>query len=97
MKEKDIERATEYSELSFQQELSIRDRAEADAHHDRRMLYQECKFCYYFRQGLAGQAFTWYKCECCGAEAQHPNTRVPKLCSQCATTYKCCRRCFSRL
>lgn len=77
-------------------ESTIR-RAEAckrdDASEARRKA-RECVSCYYLRAGrLVGQAFTDWKCFACGREGMHPNTGVPRLCTECADENGACVEC----
>lgn len=91
-----FEKNTQYSELLYKQRISDLEKAKADTQRAARKQIKECKHCFYFKKGLAGQAFTWYKCELCGDEEHYPNTRVPLLCKKCAEENDCCRRCGSR-
>lgn len=53
-----------------------------------------CRTCFYINSGgMAGQAFTRWKCAACEKETMHPNTATPKLCDPCAKTLELCARC----
>lgn len=42
---------------------------------------------------MAGTAITWYKCKLCNKKYEHPNTAIPKICSNCRTITNRCRSC----
>lgn len=62
-----------------------------------RLKIQECKTCFYLRNGIAGQAFTKYNCQHCGKEQMYHNTAVPNYCVECAKQYNTCVRCGSEM
>jgi DNA-directed RNA polymerase subunit RPC12/RpoP len=63
----------------------------------KRLKRRECPYCFHFRTGFAGQAFTDWKCRNCGAEDQHANTAVPILCNDCSKNLNACVRCMADL
>ena len=66
-----------------------------DSDKARRLAARQCQWCW-FRKGtsLAGQAFTEYKCRCCGETKMYPNTSTPMICDACSdATELCCRCC----
>lgn len=68
-----------------------------DIHAARRGAMQHCKTCYYFRRGLAGQAFTPYVCVVCKTKHEHHNTNTPACCDACATEHELCAKCGGTL
>ena len=69
---------------------------DSDSKATERRQERECKACFYLRSRFAGQAFTDYKCKNCGAEGNHHNTSVPKLCDACADSLRLCRYCGAK-
>lgn len=65
----------------------------ADQDHAKRLAAHQCRYCYYLNHGLAGQAFTDWRCVLCGLEAQHHNTNVPRVCVPCADGFSLCVTC----
>ena len=53
----------------------------------------ECKCCFYLRSGLAGQAFTEWKCVVCDTQDTWANTSTPRVCVACAKKHSLCVRC----
>lgn len=68
-------------------------RKEPKADRGRRLQRQRCRRCDVLRTGLAGQAFTDFKCADCGEARSHANTAVPLLCADCAKKRDLCCRC----
>ena len=89
----DITKTGESRALHFRDALKRYELARRDGKHDQRVAMRECRFCFYFAHGMAGQAFTAYTCKGCDAEQMHSNTAVPKLCTECSTKLDACRRC----
>jgi hypothetical protein len=89
----DVQRTGVSREGFFGESLRRAERAAKDAKLDQRQALKECKLCFYFGHGLAGQAFTQYECRACNEPQMHANTRVPVLCSDCATTLGACVSC----
>lgn len=89
----DIKRTTESRRAYFISHLKTGGEAVADAKREHREAYSECRYCFYFGHGIAGQAFTDYKCAMCGKTESHENTAVPKLCPSCSKIHELCRRC----
>lgn len=58
-----------------------------------RLPENKCRYCFYMGGGLAGQAFTNWKCVVCDKEDLWPNTAVPKVCSKCAKKNELCVTC----
>ncbi len=58
----------------------------------RRLEMRECVACYY-HAGLAGQAFTGWKCRLCGSEDTHATTATPAICFTCADAFGLCSSC----
>ena len=91
---KDLVRdSTQRSAHRLQETLDRAHKVSLDVHKSRRTAMRECKWCFYYRHGVAGQAFTAYTCANCGVVENHPNTNVPKLCESCADQRVLCRRC----
>jgi hypothetical protein len=90
---KDIASTGESRQLHFRDALKRYELARTDGKHDQRVAMRECRFCFYFGHGMAGQAFTEYTCKGCDTEQMHPNTAVPKLCDECTDAMGACRRC----
>ena len=89
----DVAHMAESREAYFDDRLRNADKARADAKRERRIAMHECRFCFYFGHGMAGQAFTDYVCAGCGTEQMHGNTSVPKLCHDCGNKMNACVRC----
>lgn len=89
----DIKSTGESRALHFRDALRRYELARTDGKRDQRQASYECRFCFYFGHGMAGQAFTEYTCKGCGTEQMYANTAVPKLCDDCATKMDACRRC----
>lgn len=81
----------------FRDALNRYETARRDGKRDQRVAMRECRFCFYFAHGMAGQAFTAYTCKGCDTEQMHSNTAVPKLCAECSTKLDACRRCGGTL
>ena len=65
-----------------------------DARREERAAAGLCLLCFYQGEAaLHGQAFTPWRCECCGLEGTHGNTGVPRYCSTCAKRWKLCPKC----
>lgn len=65
-----------------------------DRRRDERAAAGLCLLCFYQGEpALYGQAFTPWRCECCGTEGTHGNTGVPRYCMTCAKSWKLCPRC----
>ena len=65
-----------------------------DARRTERIKERECPLCYYVLSGRsAGQSFTEWECRGCGKKNHHPNTGVPRLCTDCADKYGLCVQC----
>ena len=83
------ERANSYAEMAriklqqYDSDISAWHRQQA----------RQCRYCYYMRSNIAGQAFTLYACEACGRTETHPNAAVPLLCPSCSDALKLCRVC----
>lgn len=92
----DIKDASRWSDMRAQEILRLADNLTNDPHRDMRLARHECKPCYY-RQSMAGQAFTAYECKLCETTHQHPNTNTPALCSPCADRNHLCQRCGADL
>lgn len=58
-----------------------------------RRAHRECRYCWHYGHGLAGQAFTPFACEACDVEKHHHNTAVPRFCDDCADEHGICVRC----
>lgn len=93
----DVAHMAESREAYFDDRLRNADKARADAKREQRIAMHECKFCFYFGHGMAGQAFTDYICAGCGTEQMHGNTAVPKLCHDCGNKMNACVRCGGTL
>ncbi len=65
----------------------------SDGEREIRLEQHLCLKCHYYGGGFAGQAFTDWSCKLCGKLSSHPNTAVPKLCSECADAYDLCSSC----
>jgi ribosomal protein L37AE/L43A len=53
-----------------------------------------CPMCAYIDiRGLAGQAFTNWKCDICSQEFTYHTTAVPHVCEKCAETWHVCTKC----
>ena len=89
----DIKSTGESRQLFFRDALKRYELARTDGKRDQREASHECRFCFYFGHGMAGQAFTEYTCKGCDTEQMHSNTAVPKLCESCAIGMDACRRC----
>jgi hypothetical protein len=89
----DVVSAGESRAMYFEDRLKNADKARTDAKREQRVAMHECKFCFYFGHGLAGQAFTDYVCAGCSTEQMHGNTAVPKLCRDCGNKMNACVRC----
>lgn len=72
-------------------------RYDADAEASARRCRRECRFCAYLRGKGAFQAISRYTCAHCGRTGEHPNSRIPALCDDCAGTLGVCRRCGAPL
>jgi len=79
--------------LHFRDYISRSDKARADKGREAREIVRECPFCWYVAVAIAGQAFTEFDCGACGNKFSHPNTRVPRLCHECADSLGACARC----
>jgi hypothetical protein len=90
---KDVACTGETRLRAFRDVLRRYELARKDANHDQRVSVRQCRYCFYFAHGVAGQAFTEYTCRGCGEDELHPNTAVPKLCGKCAVTFDACRHC----
>lgn len=83
------QRGKEYAE-STRRKLEAYD---TDEDQVRRLKVRACKYCYYMRGSIAGQAFTPYSCAACGTVKHHENTAVPLLCIECSNKLSLCCRC----
>ena len=91
--EEDQARATTSQQLIVQDVHQRWRRFQADAQRDQRLQARECPTCWYLASRIAGQAFTEYHCRRCEQPAQHPNTRIPRLCRSCAEAINACQHC----
>lgn len=73
------------------------DNYETDPRKEVRTRSQECKVCFYLRNGLALQAFTEYSCKYCKKDCMHHNSRTPKYCIDCSIELEVCRTCGSEM
>lgn len=93
----ELERINQMSQFGAHRVSNMLARAAvvADDHDNaKRLEAHECRFCFYLGRGaLAGQAFTSWKCGLCGAEGQHANTAVPRVCRPCAEGFGLCVTC----
>lgn len=55
-----------------------------------------CEMCYY-KDVIAGQAFTKRNCSFCEKEENYPTTYTDKLCLKCAKDNKCCKHCMAKI
>ena len=94
---KKIKEATDWSKLSFNDFVKRVEEARNDVRKERRLTYQECKTCFYFRSTLATQAFVRYTCQCCGVEKIWGNGRNPRICPECGKENQCCIRCLAKV
>lgn len=92
----DITFASRLSESRIQETLRLANQLTNDPQRDIRLARHECKPCFY-RQSIAGQAFTAYECKLCETTHQHPNTNTPDLCGPCADQNHLCQRCGADL
>jgi len=97
LNEERIETETHYSKKYYERFKKSIENYENDTKQEQRLKLLHCKTCYYLKGNIAGQAFTAYTCKNCGKEQHHPNTNVPKYCSECAKEHQCCVRCASEL
>lgn len=66
---------------------------ESDSSKERRVRINECKSCFYLKNGSALQAFTEYECRNCEIKQMWHNSRIPRYCNYCATEHQVCIRC----
>jgi hypothetical protein len=64
-----------------------------DGNNERRLEAKKCARCFYIGGGIAGRAFTGWACWLCGKDDMHPNTSVPRLCSDCSDAFGLCAHC----
>jgi hypothetical protein len=65
-----------------------------DGEHAARRAAHQCRHCFYrVSVAIACQAFTTWKCAHCDAEAQHPNSATPRVCTDCAEAFELCTEC----
>ena len=92
-----INERTERSEIRANAYISRVDNYIHDTTKETREHFRECKYCFYFRNGIAGQAFTRFNCKNCKAGCIYHNTAVPVLCLDCSFKYNICVRCGADL
>ena len=88
-----IQMATLYAQRHIEGTRKRLARAEIDDGRVARLAQRECVVCFYMRGGLAGQAFTDWKCNACGVDGNYPNTAVPRFCNACSDKFEICVRC----
>jgi len=89
----DVQTATERAKVHIDEAAHRAERLLSDPDTKARREAVECRWCFYGRNGMSGQAFTEWTCGACGEKASHPNTRVPRLCAACAKELHLCRQC----
>lgn len=90
----DANRATYWSQRRVEETRYKLAQFELDVDKDDRLLYGQCRWCWYFRSGgIAGQAFTSRRCDTCGETQTYSSTDTLKLCLGCSQKYELCRRC----
>ncbi|WP_336770416.1 hypothetical protein [Bacillus bombysepticus] len=89
----ELKMKTYWSEQYYIRQKKAIEQYEQDEQKEIRLSERECKTCFYLRKGGALQAFTPYECSICDAKNQHPNSRVPKYCTECADKLHICVRC----
>lgn len=65
----------------------------ADTKSTARRAAQRCKSCFYDGPFLAGQAFTYRPCMCCGEVQTYSSTATDVLCMACAKAHELCKKC----
>jgi hypothetical protein len=89
-----INRISSHRSERVRDRLALAAQAAADLKCAERLKARECAYCFYLDTRVAGQAFTKWNCQVCGAPSQHANTAVPKLCCACADEYDLCTSCM---
>jgi hypothetical protein len=91
-----IERETEIKDCKVREVLRRAEKIRLDVNGEVRRTHKTCVYCFNSPK-IAGQAFTEYVCEFCGASGSHPNTATPKICKSCAEKYDCCVECLAKI
>ena len=66
---------------------------DSDSNKENRLKEQECKYCYYMRDGIATQAFVEWVCGICNTKQHWHNGAHPRVCRECATKHNLCMYC----
>ncbi|ALO79451.1 hypothetical protein HOBO_30 [Bacillus phage Hobo] len=92
-----IKMDTHWAKQYYKNRKNELDNYENDPYKEGRVRSQECKTCFYLRNGLAMQAFTEYECKHCKKERMHHNSRTPKYCPDCSTELEICQKCGAEM
>ena len=92
----DMDYRTKSNDLLIKEMIKRADKLKNDPDKKKRLATNICKVCFYIPH-IAGQGFTEYSCQHCDLYYTHPNTAVPRLCSDCAKRLNLCKSCGGKL
>lgn len=95
--QKDIETRT-YLNQQYEKKMKQRLKDfDEDLKKEKREKQHLCKYCFYLKSNLSGQAFTASNCRMCDKETIFPTTQTDVLCIDCAKENGLCKECGAEM